>query len=49
MRVSKNLFPLFVLGRGPTQSMITLEKGSSNAGIGLRGAGGITWLGLPTL
>ena len=32
--VSKYLFPLLVFGRGPTQSIITQENGSSNVGIG---------------
>ena len=36
--VSKYLFPLLVFGRGPTQSIITQENGSSNAGIGTSGA-----------
>ena len=49
IRVTKNLFPFFDFGKGPTMSIITLEKGSSNAGIGLRGTGGITWFGFPTL
>ena len=36
--VSKYLLPLLVFGRGPTQSIITQENGSSNAGIGISGA-----------
>ena len=39
--VSKYWFLLFVFGNGPTQSIITQEKGSSNAGMGIRGAFGI--------
>ena len=46
--VSKYWFPLFVFGNGPTQSIITREKGSSNAGMGISGAFGIFWFGLPT-
>ena len=30
--------PLLVFSRGPTQSIITQENGSSNAGIGISGA-----------
>ena len=41
--VSKYWFPLFVFGNGPTQSIITREKGSSNAGMGIRGALGISF------
>ena len=36
--VNKYSCPDFVLGSGPTQSTIILLKGSSKAGIGLRGA-----------
>ena len=32
--VSRNLFPDLVFGNGPTQSIMTLLKGSLNAGIG---------------
>ena len=45
--VSKYWCPDFDLGSGPTQSIITLLKGSEKAGIGLSGAFGIFWLGLP--
>ena len=38
-----------VFGKGPTQSIITLLNGSSNAGMGLRGAIGIFWFGFPTI
>jgi hypothetical protein len=48
MIVSKYSLPALVLGKGPTQSMRTLLKGSPNAGIGCSGAGGILWFGLPT-
>ena len=40
--VSKYWLPFLVFGNGPTQSMRILLKGSSNAGIGFRGALGIT-------
>ena len=41
--VSRYSFPYFVFGIGPTQSimMMILLKGSSNVGIGCKGAGGI--------
>jgi len=39
--VNKNLFPFLVLGRGPTQSIITLENGSLVIGMGFNGADGI--------
>jgi len=48
MIVNKYAFPVLVFGKGPTQSIRTLLKGSSKAGIGRSGAGGIFWLGLPT-
>ena len=38
--INKYWFPLLVLGRGPTQSTITLLKGSSVTGIGTNEA---TW------
>ena len=40
--------PDLVLGRGPTQSIIILLKGSSKAGMGCKGAFGTVWLGFPT-
>lgn len=46
--VNKNLFPVLVLGRGPTQSLITLENGSLVIGMGFNGADGIFRFGLPT-
>ena len=39
--VSRNSFPDFVFDNGPTQSIITLLKGSSNADIGCKEARGI--------
>ena len=42
--VNKNSFCDFVLGNGPTQSIIMCEKGSSKAGMGCKG---VFWLGLP--
>ena len=39
--VSRNSFPDLVFGNGPTQSIMTLLKGSSKAGIGCKGARGI--------
>ena len=45
--VWRYLFPAFVCGSGPTQSIKTLLKGSSAVGIGFIGAGGIFWLSLP--
>ena len=41
--------PDFVLGKGPTQSIIILLKGSSKAGMGCKWAFGIVWLGFPTI
>jgi hypothetical protein len=38
----------FFFGSSPTQSISIRLNGSSNAGIGKRGAGGIFWFGLPT-
>lgn len=46
--VSKYWLPAFVFGKGPTQSTMTCSIGAQSAGIGQRGAGGTTWLGLPT-
>ena len=46
--VSKNRFPPFVFGKTPTQSVITQEKGSLNAGMDISGALGIFWLGFLT-
>ena len=37
--VNKYWFPLLVLGKGPTQSTITLLKGSSITGSGTNGPG----------
>ena len=48
MAVNKYWLPDLVLGRGPTQSMITLPNGPSNVGIGCKGASGKVWFGLPT-
>lgn len=39
--VSKYWWPAFVFGSGPTQSIDIRLNGSSNAGIGKRGARGI--------
>ena len=45
MMVNKYWLPDLDLGNGPTQSMITLEKGSPIAGMGCNGAtGGFNWL-----
>ena len=41
-------WPDLVLGKGPTQSIIILLKGSSKAGMGCKWAFGIVWLGFPT-
>jgi hypothetical protein len=41
-------FPDVVLGSGPTQSTITLLKGSSKAGMGQIGATDFFLLGFPT-
>ena len=49
MIVKRYSQPDLVLGSGPTQSIITLLKGSSNAGIGCKWALGIVWLGFPTI
>lgn len=46
--VSKYWLPAFVFGKGPTQSTKTCSNGAQSAGIGQRGAGGTTWLVLPT-
>ena len=46
--VSEYWFPALVLGNGPTQSTITLLKGSSTAGIGCSGATGTFRFGFPT-
>lgn len=45
--VNKNGLPDLVFGKGPTQSTITCSKGSPMTGIGIKGAGGITWFGFP--
>ena len=45
--VSKYWFPRLLLGNGPTQSIITLQKDSSITGIGWRGAGLIPVPDLP--
>jgi hypothetical protein len=47
--VNKYSFPDFVLGKGPTQSTRILLNGSSNAGIGFKGALGGDWLDFPTI
>ena len=41
--VKRYWFLDLVFGKGPTQSIITLLNGSSNAGMGFRGATGIFW------
>lgn len=46
MIVRRKWFPLFGLGKGPTQSTSTLLNGSSKAGIGCRGPTGTIWFGL---
>ena len=46
--VSEISYLLSVFGNGPTQSIMILLKGSSNAGIGCNPALGMTWLGVPT-
>ena len=45
--VRRYWFPLLAFGSGPTQSTITLLKGSSNAGMGCSGDTGMVWLGFP--
>ena len=47
--VSRYSLPAFVFGSGPTQSIITLLKASSKAGMGCSGARSIVLLGLPPL
>ena len=47
--VSMYSFPDFVFGKGPTQSINILLKGSSKAGIGFKGAFYVDWLGFPTI
>ena len=47
--VSKYSWPDRVLGKGPTQSIMTLLNGSSVTGIGIKGAGGMGWLGFPAI
>ena len=47
--VNKYWLLFLVFGSGPTKSIRTRLNGSSKAGIGFRGAFGITWLGLPTI
>jgi len=49
MIVSKYWLPNLAFGNGPTQSINTLLKGSSTAGMGLKGALGGCRLGLPTI
>ena len=46
--VKRYSLPDLVYGNGPTQSIMILLKGSSNAGIGCNPGLGMTWLGLPT-
>ena len=43
--VKRYSLPDLVFGNGPTQSIMILLKGSSNAGIGCNPALGMTWLG----
>ena len=45
--VKRYWFLDLVFGKGPTQSIITLLNGSSNAGMGVRGATGIFLVWLP--
>jgi len=45
--VNRNLLPRLVFGRGPTQSITTLLKGSLNTGIGCKGYGLMPAPGLP--
>ena len=47
--VKRYCFLDLCFGKGPTQSIITLLNGSSNAGMSLRGATGIIWFGFPTI
>ena len=49
MIVSRYWLPVLVFGNGPTQSISTWLNGSSKAGIGSSGAGGILWLGFPVI
>lgn len=42
MMVSKYLFPVYVLGSGPTQSTVTHSNGSPRVGIGHKGISGMT-------
>ena len=46
--VKRYWLPDLVFGRGPTQSINTLLKGSSMAGMGFSGALFSFWLGFPT-
>ena len=46
--VKRYSLPDLGFGNGPTQSIMILLKGSSNAGMGCNPALGMTWLGLPT-
>ena len=46
MIVSRYWLPVLVFGNGPTQSRL---NGSSKAGIGSSGAGGILLLGFPVI
>ena len=47
--VRRYSWPDLVLGKGPTQSIITLLKGSPKAGKDCKWAFGIVWLGFPTI
>ena len=46
--VKRYLFPDLFFDNGPTQSIMILLKGSSNAGIGCNPALGMACIGLPT-
>ena len=48
MIVRRHWFLSLVLGRGPTQSIMTQEKGSVETGIGFSGVAGGFWLDFPT-
>ena len=45
--VKRYWFLDLIFGKGPTQSIISLQNGSSNAGMSLRRAAGIFWLWFP--
>ena len=47
--VKRNLFPDLVFGKGPTQSIMSLENGSSVTCIDLKGAFPGPWLGFPII